>query len=300
MAGGRMAREAETLAVLGAGAMGSGMARSALRAGLPTIVWDRDIERASALAEAGAEISPTAAQAASRAGIVITMVTDADAVMSVATEQGMLDALVPDSIWVQMSTIGVVGTERVMSVVADQRGDVHLLDAPVSGSTQPAERGELTIFASGSEDVRPRVTPVFDALGRRTVWVGPLGAGTSMKLVNNTLLAFTNEGVVASIALAHRLGLDTKTVLDALQGGPLVSLWESAKFERIARDDYSAEFALALALKDVHLALAAVDGSSFEALQGLAREWERVVAGGLGDQDLTVVARALEGRGATS
>jgi 3-hydroxyisobutyrate dehydrogenase len=295
-----MAREAETLAVLGAGAMGSGMARSALRAGLPTIVWDRDVERASALAEAGAEIAPTAAQAASRAGIVITMVTDADAVMSVATEQGMLDALVPDSIWVQMSTIGVVGTERVMSVVADQRGDVHLLDAPVSGSTKPAERGELTIFASGSEDVRPRVTPVFDALGRRTVWVGPLGAGTSMKLVNNTLLAFTNEGVVASIALAHRLGLDTKTVLDALQGGPLVSLWESAKFERIARDDYSAEFALALALKDVHLALAAVDGSSFEALQGLAREWERVVAGGLGDQDLTVVARALEGRGATS
>ena len=294
-----MAREAETLAVLGAGAMGSGMARSALRAGLPTIVWDRDVERASALAEAGAEIAPTAAQAASRAGIVITMVTDADAVMSVATEQGMLDALVPDSIWVQMSTIGVVGTERVMSVVADQRGDVHLLDAPVSGSTKPAERGELTIFASGSEDVRPRVTPVFDALGRRTVWVGPLGAGTSMKLVNNTLLAFTNEGVVASIALAHRLGLDTKTVLDALQGGPLVSLWESAKFERIARDDYSAEFALALALKDVHLALAAVDGSSFEALQGLAREWERVVAGGLGDQDLTVVARALEGRGAT-
>jgi len=295
-----MAREAETLAVLGAGAMGSGMARSALRAGLPTIVWDRDVDRASALAEAGAEIAPTAAQAASRAGIVITMVTDADAVMSVATEQGMLDALVPDSIWVQMSTIGVVGTERVMSVVTDQRGDVHLLDAPVSGSTKPAERGELTIFASGSEDVRPRVTPVFDALGRRTVWVGPLGAGTSMKLVNNTLLAFTNEGVVASIALAHRLGLDTKTVLDALQGGPLVSLWESAKFERIARDDYSAEFALALALKDVHLALAAVDGSSFEALQGLAREWERVVAGGLGDQDLTVVARALEGRGATS
>ena len=295
-----MAREAETLAVLGAGAMGSGMARSALRAGLPTIVWDRDVERASALAEAGAEIAPTAAQAASRAGIVITMVTDADAVMSVATEQGMLDALVPDSIWVQMSTIGVVGTERVMSVVTDQRGDVHLLDAPVSGSTKPAERGELTIFASGSEDVRPRVTPVFDALGRRTVWVGPLGAGTSMKLVNNTLLAFTNEGVVASIALAHRLGLDTKTVLDALQGGPLVSLWESAKFERIARDDYSAEFALALALKDVHLALAAVDRSSFEALQGLAREWERVVAGGLGDQDLTVVARALEGRGATS
>jgi 3-hydroxyisobutyrate dehydrogenase len=140
---------------------------------------------------------------------------------------------------------------------------------------------------------------VFEALGQRTVWVGPLGAGTRMKLVNNTLLAFTNEGVVASIALAHRVGLDTQVVLDALQGGPLVSPWESAKFERIARDDYSPQFALALALKDVHLALDAVDADQFEALAGLAHEWDRIAGDGLGDQDLTVVARVLEAGGVT-
>jgi 3-hydroxyisobutyrate dehydrogenase len=293
-----MAHEPETLAVLGVGAMGSGMARSALRAGIRTIVWDRNPARARDLADAGADFERTADTAASRAGIVITMVTDADAVMSVATEQGMLDAIAPDAIWIQMSTIGVAGTERVMSLVADRRPDVHLLDAPVSGSKEPAERGELTVFASGPEEVRGRVVPVFDALGQRTEWVGPLGAGTRMKLVNNTLLAFTNEGVVASIALAHRLGLDTQTVLDALRGGPLASPWASAKFERIARDDYSPQFALALALKDVHLALEAVDARQFEALAGLAHEWERVVDDGLGDEDLTVVASALEARGA--
>src|SRR5207302_10804004 len=110
------------------------------------------------------------------------------------------------------------------------------------------------------------------------------------------LLAFTNEGVAASIALAHRLGLDTRTFLDALRGGPLVSQWASAKFERIANDDYSPQFALALALKDVHLALEAVDARQFEAFAGLAHEWELVVNDGLGDQDLTVVARALEAR----
>ena len=294
-----MAHESETLAVLGGGAMGSGMARSALRAGIPTIVWDRNRARVRDLADVGADIEQTAAKAAARAGIVITMVTDADAVISVATEHGMLDALAPDAIWIQMSTIGVDGTDRVVALVADRRPDVHLLDAPVSGSKEPAERGELTIFASGPEELRPRVAPVFDALGQRTVWVGPVGAGTRMKLVNNTLLAFTNEGVVASIALAHRLGLDTRTALDALRGGPLVSQWASAKLERIAHDDYSPQFALALALKDVHLALEAVESERFEALAGLAHEWESVVDNGLGNQDLTVVARVLEARGAT-
>lgn len=293
-----MAREPETLAVLGAGAMGTGMAHSALRAGIPTIVWDRNAERANALADAGAQVEPSADKAVARATIVITMITDADAVVSVATEQGMLDALAPDAIWIQMSTIGLAGTEHVMSLVADRRSDVHLLDAPVSGSKEPAERGELTIFASGAEELQPRVAPVFGALGQRTVWVGPLGAGTRMKLVNNTLLAFTNEGVVASIAVARRLGLDTRTVFDALQGGPLVSPWESAKFERIARDDFSSQFALALALKDVHLALDAVDADKFEALAGLAHEWEGVVGDGLGDEDLTVVARVLGSGGA--
>jgi 3-hydroxyisobutyrate dehydrogenase len=294
-----MTQQSETLAVLGIGTMGSGMARSALRAGIPTIVWDRNPAATRDLAGAGAHAERTAANAASRAGIVITMVPDTDAVISVATEQGMLDALAPEAIWIQMSTIGVEGTERVMSLVAERRPDVHLLDAPVSGSKEPAERGELTIFASGSDDLRPRVASVFDALGQRTVWVGPLGTGSRMKLVNNTMLAFTNEGVVAAIAVAHRLGLDTRTVLDALQSGPLVSPWESAKFERIAHDDFSPQFALRLALKDVHLALDAVDAGRFEALAGLAHEWERVVDDGLGDQDLTVVARSLEGHGAT-
>jgi 3-hydroxyisobutyrate dehydrogenase len=101
-------------------------------------------------------------------------------------------------------------------------------------------------------------------------------------LVNNTLLAFTAEGVAASIALAHGLGLDTGTVIDALGGGPLMSPWEAAKLQRIAQDEYSPQFALSLALKDVHLALEAVDPERFDAFASLAREWERAVDHGLG------------------
>lgn len=295
-----MASQHETVAFLGTGTMGHGMATSALRAGLPTVVWNREPEATKDLAELGADVADTAADAAARAGIVVTMVTNADAVVSIATDHGMLEALAPGAIWAQMSTIGVAGTERIANLVESRRHDVMLLDAPVSGSKEPAEQGNLLIFASGPDDARPRVAPLFDALGQRTIWVGPLGAGSRLKLVNNTMLAFTAEALANSIALAHRLGLDTEAVIDALDGGPLVSPWESAKLQRIANDEYSPQFALVLALKDVHLALDAVDPQRFEAFASLAHEWERAVERGLGDRDITVVTRALEESGAPS
>ncbi len=289
-----MAGRVEPVAVLGIGAMGHGMAASALRAGIPTIVWDRRMEAARDLAERGAEVAETAADAARRAAVVVTMVTDADAVMSVARDQGMLAALAPGAIWVQMSTIGVAGTGRVVAMAGTERPDVTLVDAPVSGSKDPAERGQLTIFASGPGDARPRVAPLFDALGQHTIWVGEAGAGTRLKLVNNTWLAFATEAVAASVALARQLGLDSATVADALAGSPLVSAWQEAKLQRIAGGEFSAQFALSLAVKDVHLALEAAGADRFAVLACLADEWQQAVDQGLGDQDVTIVTRALE------
>jgi 3-hydroxyisobutyrate dehydrogenase len=153
-----------------------------------------------------------------------------------------------------MSTIGVAGIERVAAMVAAERPDVTL----------------------------------FDALGQRTVWVGPVGAGSRLKLVNNTLIAFAAEAVAASVALASQLGLQNDKVLQALGGGPLVSPWQAAKLQRIAKGEFSAQFALSLALKDVG------GDDRFAALAGLADEWQRVVDQGLGGQDLTVVTRWLE------
>ncbi len=289
-----MAAANEPVAVLGIGAMGRGMAASALRAGIPVIVWDRTARATSDLAERGAQVAATPADAAHRASIVVTMVTDADAVISIAGDQGMLAALAPDAIWAQMSTIGVAGIDRVAALASAQRPDVMLLDAPVSGSREPAERGQLTIFASGPGRARSRVTPLFDALGQRTVWVGETGAGTRLKLVNNTWLAFANEAVAASVALAHRLGLPTSTVVDALGGAPLVSPWQVAKLRRIAEGDFSAQFGLSLALKDVRLALQAAGDGRLDVLACLADEWQRGVDRGLGDQDLTVITQVID------
>ncbi len=289
-----MAPPHEPVAVLGIGAMGHGMATSALRAGIRTIVWNRDPNATRNLADVGAEVADTAADATRRAVIVVTMVTDTDAVMSIAKDHGMLAALAPGSIWAQMSTIGVAGTDRVAAMVDAERPDVTFLDAPVSGSKEPAAQGQLTIFASGPDEARSRVAPVFDALGQRTIWVGAVGAGSRLKIVNNTWLAFASEAVAASVALARRLGLDTETVAEALGGGPLVSAWQAAKLQRIATGDFSAQFALSLALKDVRLALQAADDDRFAALACLSDEWQQAVDHGLGDQDLTVVTRALE------
>src|ERR1700728_4669954 len=172
-----MASAKEPVAFLGIGTMGHGLAANALRAGIPTIVWNRDGGATRDLADGGASVAKTAADAARQAGIVVTMVTDADAVLSIAGDQGMLAALGADAVWVQMSTIGVAGIERVQALVDSERPDVTLVDAPVSGSKEPAAQGQLTVFASGPDGVHDRLDPLFDAVGQRTIWVGRVGGG---------------------------------------------------------------------------------------------------------------------------
>lgn len=289
-----MANRAPKLAVLGLGTMGRAMAASALRHGIPTVVWNRNPELARGVVEKGAEIASSVADAVKGVDVVITMVTDTAAVTSIAIDLGMLEALPSGAVWAQMSTIGVEGTAAISSIAEKERPDVIFLDAPVSGSKVPAEQGKLTIFASGSEQARTTVEPVFEAVGQRTVWLGAVGMGSRMKLVNNTLLAFSAEGVANSLALAHRLGLEIHSVRDAFEGGPLMSPWMTGKLSRMEDGNYSPEFPLALALKDVRLALEQADSHRFEVLASLAREWDEAVNQGLGEQDVTVVTRSLK------
>jgi 3-hydroxyisobutyrate dehydrogenase len=288
-----MTAQPPKLAVLGLGTMGTAVAGTAVRSGIPVLVWDRRPAASADLATQGVQVASSVADAVGEADVVITMVTNADAVVSLATDQGLVRALRPGAVWAQMSTIGIEGTERALKLMSDQRPDTYFVDAPVSGSKVPAEQGKLLIFASGPDDARPRVAPVFDAIGQRTLWLGPAGVGSRMKLVNNVLLAFTAEGVANAFALAHRLGLEATSVIDAFDGGPLVSPWESGKFRRIAQGEYSEEFALGLALKDVRLALSEAGPDRFQVLAALAEEWATLVDRGLGQEDVTVVTRAL-------
>lgn len=291
--GGAVAGTFEPVAVLGLGAMGRRMARRLLGAGIPTIVWNRHREAARELVAAGAEAADSAADAALRAGIVVTMVSDAQAVGSIAREQGLLGALRPDAVWAQMSSIGVAATDKLVDLVRTQRRDVTFIDAPVVGSPELAERGELLILGSGPQAARSRLNPVLNAVGR-TLWVGPVGTGTRLKVVSDTWLAFASEAVVASMAVARRLGLPTEAVLNLFADNPFASPWQRAALQRVSRGEYEPRFSLELALKDVQLAQQVAHDDQFVALAGLAEEWQRAVDRGLGDQDLTVVHRTLE------
>ncbi|MCU1373480.1 MAG: hypothetical protein JWO68_766, partial [Actinomycetia bacterium] len=241
----------------------------------------------------GARIAGSVAEAVRDADIVITMVSDADAVMDVALRHGMLGALRPGAIWVQMSTIGIAGFDRVARAAGASRPDVAVVDAPVSGSSEAAEHGALTIFASGPDCVSGRLQPVFDALARRTLWLGPAGLGTRLKLASNTMVAFISQGLGEALAVAHHLNLTTDAVSDAFETASFSSPWLSHKLSRISRGNYDAEFALGLALKDVNLALDTLDPERHPVFTALASQWQEAADDGSATQDLTAIARVL-------
>src|SRR2546428_6387381 len=246
-----------TVALLGAGTMGSGMAQRMLDLGFPVNVWNRNPGPVTALTEHGATARETPTDAVAAAEIVVTMLANADAVADVMLRGGTLDALRANATWAQMGTIGVEATERLAAEVARRRPDVRFVDAPVSGSREPARKGRLLILASGPDRSHDSVDVVFAALGQRTLWVGPAGTGSRLKLVLNAWLAFEIEAAAEASALAERLGVPYAVLADAVIGGPLASAAALTQLAKMDRGDYSAHFSLEWAGKGLDLALAA-------------------------------------------
>jgi 3-hydroxyisobutyrate dehydrogenase len=280
------------ITVLGTGTMGSAIAANLRRAGFATTVWDRTQSRAVSLAAAGATVATSPIDAVADAQVVITMLPDANAVRSVMDHQGTLDALPPDAVWVQMGTIGVRGTDHLAALAAVRRSDISFVDAPVSGSKGPAEQGELLVLASGPRGIETKLQPVFDAVGRRTIWLGEAGRGTRLKIVLNTWLAFLMEGLAETVALADELGIAHEELVDSIEGGPLAAPAAIAKLHKIDSRDYAHEFALVWALKDVELALEAARNNA-PALAAIADQWRRAVDDGYGDLDVSAARLAL-------
>jgi 3-hydroxyisobutyrate dehydrogenase len=224
-------RPTETIAVLGAGGtMGFPIARNIVRAGLPTRVWNRSSEKARPLTTDGAYLARTPEDAASGAGIVITMLADEEAVIRAmdgpdGALRAMRSANQPSTsehadndqrgprhaLWVQMSTIGEAATERCAELAS--RNGVGFVDAPVLGTRQPAEEGRLVILESGPQEARQRLAPVFDAIGRSTIRAGEAGAGSRLKLVVDWWVLAVLESAAETISLAEAFDLDPALVL---------------------------------------------------------------------------------------
>ncbi len=283
-----------TVAVLGAGIMGSAMTRNLVAAGLDTRVWDRSPQATGPLADAGARVAASAPDAVRDAGIVITMLPTADAAESVIFDHGTADAFSDGCVWAQMGTIGVEATLRIGERLALKRPDVMFVDAPVSGSKGPAERGQLLILASGPAAAADALRPVFDVLGRKTVWLGQAGQGSQVKLVVNAYMSILIEGVAETMELADRLGIGHQQLAEVIEGGPLDAPIADAKLHKMDRQDYAAEFPLEWALKDVDLAISAADGDTPPLLGALSRQWHAAVAAGHGREDISAARLALD------
>ena len=159
------------VAVLGTGIMGAGMAERLLEQGFAVDVWDRTPAAAARLTQRGATAHATAGDAAGGSEVVVTMLPTGDAVTDVMLRQNALSAMPPDAIWAQMGTIGLEATQKLNEEVTNRRPDVAFVDAPVSGTKDPARHGQLTILPSGPDRARARLDPVFNALGQRVVWL---------------------------------------------------------------------------------------------------------------------------------
>jgi 3-hydroxyisobutyrate dehydrogenase len=284
----------DSVAVLGTGIMGSAMARNLVAAGLRTAVWDRNPAATAPLGAAGAVVAATAQDAIRNSSVVITMLPTADTVNEVIGPDG-LAWFARGAVWAQMGTIGIEATADFDHMVRERRPDVLFVDAPVSGSKGPAETHQLLILASGPAEAEAIVRPAFSAMGRKTVWLGPAGQGSRMKLVVNAYLSFLIEGVAEALELGSQLGVDGAALDAAIEGGPLDAPLADAKMHKIARGDFSPEFPLEWALKDVDLALAAAGDTSLPMLQALSRQWRTAVEEGYGRDDISAARLALRG-----
>jgi 3-hydroxyisobutyrate dehydrogenase len=232
--------------------MGLPMARRMARAGISVRAWNRSRDRAQPLASEGAAVADTPAEAADGADVVLTMLADTDAVASAMNgENGALAAMPDGAVWLQMSTIGEEGTQRCARLAAEH--DTPFIDAPVLGTRQPADEGKLVVLASGPERLRAQVQPVFDAVGRKTIWVGEAGTGTALKLVTNSWVVSVVEAGAEAIALAEGLNVRPALLFDALEGGALDLPYLRIKGKAIMERDFEPSFRLELAAKDAAL-----------------------------------------------
>jgi 3-hydroxyisobutyrate dehydrogenase len=270
-----------TIALLGTGSMGSGMARNLLAAGLDTTVWNRNPARAAPLRDLGARLASSPAEAVHNAGIIITMLFDEDSVREVISQtRGAAPA---DAIWIQTSTVGVAGSER-LAVLAEELGLAYV-DAPVLGTKKPAEDGTLVVVASGPSGLQARCAPVFDAIGSRTMWVS---SGSALKLVVNAWVLTVLEGLAESLTFAAKLGLEPELFLQAVRGGPTGAPYLDVKGHAMLTQAFAPSFAVLGASKDAELILQAAGTVEADmAVVGIAQRYLRAaIDAGHGDLDM--------------
>jgi 3-hydroxyisobutyrate dehydrogenase len=282
---------------LGLGTMGAAMAANLARAGFAVTAWNRSAGRAPELDDLGVTRADTPADVARSTDIVVVCVSDTPDVEAVLFGSGGLaEGARPGQLVIDCSTISPSATRDFASRLGEH--GVALVDAPVSGGSEGAQKATLTIFCGGAEADVERARPILAAMGKTITHVGPSGAGQAVKAVNQVILAGTYLGVAEGIVLAIKAGLDVTQVVEALGGGAAQSWVLANRSERMRVNDYPLGFKVALHRKDLGIALglAREMGADLPVTE-LAADFEtELIARGHDADDVSALARVIRER----
>ncbi|MEO5704364.1 MAG: NAD(P)-dependent oxidoreductase [Candidatus Limnocylindrales bacterium] len=281
---------------VGLGTMGGAMAANAARAGFEVSAWNRTPGRAMELEELGVHVRESPAAVAAASDIVITIVSDTPDVEAVLFGPGgVAEGAKADSLVIEMSTISPSATRDFAKRLA--ANGVAMLDGPVSGGSEGAKKGTLSIFIGGDAADLERARPVLQSLGTTITHVGPIGSGQAVKAVNQVILAGTYIGVAEGIVLAIKAGLDVEQTVAALSGGAAQSWVLTNRSGRMLENDYPLGFKVSLHRKDLGIALSMARelGASLP-ISALVEAIEAGLIGqGHADDDMSAVARSIRG-----
>jgi len=282
--------EKTKVTILGLGLMGGGMARRLLEAGYPLTVYNRTQSRAEPLAQVGARIATTPAEAVSEADVIFTMVSDDDASRQIwLGETGALDAAKPGAILVESSTVTPSYILELNKAVREK--GLTLIDAPVTGSKLQAAAGQLLFLAGGPKKALTTIMPLLRAMGRDVVHLGATGSGASMKLINNFLSGVQAASIGEAPGLIERSGLDVNQALNVLtEGAPGSPMIRTIAGRMVARS-YESNFAAKLMAKDLRYAVkfASEMSQDLPTAVGALDDYDAAVTAGRGEDDLSVV-----------
>ncbi len=284
----------ERVGFVGLGTMGAAMASNIARAGFPLTVWNRTPGRAEGLIELGAEVASTRAALAGASDVIVTCVSDTPDVEAVLfSADGVAEGVNPGALVIDCSTISPSAT-RDFARRLEEHG-ARLVDAPVSGGSEGAVKGTLSIFVGGDPADAARARPVLEAMGKTITHLGPVGSGQAVKAVNQVILAGAYLGVAEGIVLALKAGLDVEQTVAALSGGAAQSWVLANRSGRMIADDYPLGFRVDLHRKDLGIALdLATETGTTLPIAALCAAFETgLIAQGHADEDMSSLARVI-------
>jgi len=271
--------------------MGAGMARRLLSLDFPVAVYNRNAERAKPFSGSGAFVADSAADAASRSDVVISMVADDDASRSIwLGEKGALAGVASGQVLLECSTLSVKWIRELADAAAKR--ECELLDAPVTGSKPQAAAGELLFLVGGSQQALEKTRPVFSALGRDALHFGPTGSGALMKLINNFMCGVQAASFAEAISLIEAGGLDRNKAVSVLTGGAPGSPLVKVIAARAEAEDAAPNFELRLMAKDLRYAneeSQRLRQSGMEIAVSARKLFEEAIVAGYGEKDFSAV-----------